>query len=119
MTESELFSILDSAMPGRVFTPIAPSGAIEPYLIYQDITTIPQNSMCGYALLDSVQWQLDSYARTRAEARRNMERVKLALRASDHEPTVQNEQSLYEVETRLNRRMVQITTWTGPEEVTA
>jgi Protein of unknown function (DUF3168) len=119
MTEADLFAILDSAMPGRVYTPIAPSGAVEPFLIYQDITVLPENTMCGYAWLDQVHWQIDSYARTRAEARSNMDLVKQALRAADPQPTVQNEQSLYEVETRLNRRMVQIITWTQPEKVTA
>ncbi|SAL03089.1 hypothetical protein AWB78_06504 [Caballeronia calidae] len=111
MTEEEFFAVLYSAMPGRVFTPIAPAGAVEPYLIYQDITSMPQNSMCGYAGLDEVHWQVDSYARTRREAKANMQSVKRALRSIDPQPTIENEQSLYETETRLNRRMAQVITW--------
>ena len=119
MTEEDLYAVLEAAMPGKVFTPIAPAGTAEPYLIYQDVTQLPQNSMCGYAELDECFWQLDSYARTRREAKANMQRVKDALRAMDPQPTIENEQSMYEQETRLNRRMVQVITWTQPEKVTA
>jgi hypothetical protein len=115
MTEEELYRVLDSAIPGKVFTPIAPASALEPYLIYQDITSMPENTMCGYACLDQVHWQLDSYARTRREAIANMRAVKRALRACEQQPTVGNEQSLYETETRLYRRMIQIITWESPE----
>lgn len=116
MTEEDLYAVLDSVMPGKVFTPIAPAGTREPYLIYQDFTQLPQNSMCGYAELDEIHWQLDSYALTRREAKANMQRVKNALRALDPQPTFQNEQSLYEVDTRLNRRMVQLITWQSTGE---
>ncbi|SAK63589.1 hypothetical protein AWB80_02886 [Caballeronia pedi] len=119
MTEADLFAILDSAMPGRVFTPIAPKGTVEPYVIYQDVTVLPTNTMCGYAWLDQCHWQIDSYARTKGEARANMELVKQALHAADPQPTVENEQSLYEVETRLCRRMVQVITWDSTGKVTA
>jgi hypothetical protein len=119
MSEAELFAVLNSAMPGRVFTPIAKAGFSEPYLIYQDITQLPENTMSGYASLDAVHWQVDSYARTRREAIANMEGVKRALRALEDQPTLQNEQSMYEQDTRLNRRMVQLITWSQPEKVTA
>ncbi|MBC8638269.1 DUF3168 domain-containing protein [Caballeronia sp. EK] len=116
MTEEQLFDLLDSVMPGKVFTPIAKTGTPEPYLIYQDITSLPQNSMCGYANLDHVIWQVDSYASTRKEAKANMAAVLRALRAYDPQPTIENMQSLYEVETRLNRRMVQVNTWESTGE---
>jgi hypothetical protein len=116
MTEEQFMAVLESAMPGKVFTPIAPSGTAEPYLIYQDITSQPQNSMCGYAYLDHVFWQVDSYARTRREAIANMDAVLSALRACDPQPTVENEQSMYEAETRLNRRMVQVNVWESTGE---
>ncbi|MDR5790281.1 DUF3168 domain-containing protein [Caballeronia sp. LP003] len=111
MTEDQLFAVLDSAMPGRVFTPIAPANFSEPYIIYQDVTTQSQHTLCGYTGLDQVFWQVDSYARTRREAKSNMQRVIDALCAVDPQPTFDNAQSLYEIETRLNRRMVQVITW--------
>lgn len=111
MTEDELFAALDSAMPGRVFTPIAPANSSEPYVIYQDVTAQAQHTLCGYAGLDHVFWQVDSYAKTRREAKSNMQRVIRALLACDPQPLFDTPQSMYEVETRLNRRMLQVTTW--------
>ncbi|KXU94166.1 hypothetical protein CR51_27215 [Caballeronia megalochromosomata] len=111
MTEDELFVALDSAMPGRVFTPIAPAHAVEPFIIYQDVTAQMQHTLCGFACLAQVFWQVDSYARTRREAKSNIQRVMAALCACDPQPTFDNPQSLYEIETRLNRRMVQVITW--------
>jgi hypothetical protein len=48
-----------------------------------------------------------------------MDAVKAALRATPLPANVESEQSLYEADTRLNRRMIVIITWTQPEKVTA
>jgi hypothetical protein len=48
-----------------------------------------------------------------------MSAVKAALRSSPLPPNVESEQSLYEADTRLNRQMIVIITWTQPEKVTA
>jgi len=119
MTDLELFAVLDAVLPGKVFTPIAPAGTAEPFAIYQDVYTAPTNSMCGYESLDEVHWQIDTYARTRREARTLMDAMKAALRATPFPPNVESEQTLYESDTRLNRRMITIITWTQPEKVTA
>ncbi len=116
MTEEQFKAVLESVMPGKVFTPIAPAKTPEPYLIYQDVTSLPQNTMCGYANLDHTTYQVDSYAVTRREAKANMAAVLAALRAYDPQPTVENQQSLYEAETRLNRRMVQVNLWESTGE---
>ena len=119
MTDQELYAVLNAVIPGKVFTPIAPAGTAEPYVIYQDTYTAPSNSMCGYESLDEVHWQIDSYARTRREAKTLMDAVKAALRAIPLPPNVESEQTLFEQDTRLNRRMIVIITWTQPEKVTA
>jgi hypothetical protein len=119
MTDQDIFAALNAVLPGKVFTPIAPADTPEPFLIYQDTYTAPSNSMCGYAQLDEVHYQIDSYARTRREAKALMDAVKAALRATPLPPNVESEQPLYEQDTRLNRRMIVIITWTQPEKVTA
>ena len=119
MTEQQLFSVLDSVLPGKVFTPIAPMNTADPYIIYQDTYTAPVNSMCGFQELDETHWQIDVYATRRAIAKAYMSKVKAALRSSPLPPNVESEQNLYEQDTRLNRRMIVIITWTQPEKVTA
>jgi hypothetical protein len=119
MTDLELFAALDAVLPGKVFTPIAPAGTKEPFLIYQDTYCAPANSMCGYQNLDEIHYQIDSYATSRREAKTIMSAAKAALRATPFPPNVESEQSLYEADTRLNRQMIVIITWNQPEKVTA
>jgi hypothetical protein len=119
MNDQEIFDVLSTVLPGKVFTPVAKTGEEEPYVIYQDTYSAPSNSMCGYQNLDEVHYQIDTYARTRREAKTLMSAVKAALRSSPLPPNVESEQSLYEADTRLNRQMIVIITWTQPEKVTA
>jgi Protein of unknown function (DUF3168) len=115
MNESQIFALLEKALPRRAFFFLAPMGTKEPFLIFQRVTQLPQNTMCGYAQADQVHYRIDSYARTHAEALSNMERVLKILRASPDPPIVNNEQDLYEQDTRIHRTSIDISTWYQPE----
>lgn len=119
MTDEDLFAVLDAVLPGKVFSPIAPAGTAEPYVIFQDLFTQPENSMCGFESLDQVHYQIDTYAITKREAKALMSAVKAALRSTTFPPNVENEQGFYEPDSRLSRRMIQIIVWVQPEKVTA
>ena len=120
ITDDEtLRAVLDPVLPGKVFSPIAPAGTAEPYVIFQDLFAQPENSMCGFASLDQVHYQIDTYAITKREAKALMSAVKAALRLTTFPPNVENEQGFYEPDSRLSRRMIQIIVWVQPEKVTA
>ncbi|TCK37975.1 uncharacterized protein DUF3168 [Paraburkholderia sp. BL8N3] len=112
MTVAELFALLDAVMPGKAFKGLAPAGTPEPYVVYSRPWEQPDNTLCGYAYREEVHYQIDSYAKTSAEAVANLKAVKAALRASPDPPNVENEQDLYETDTRLHRSMMTITTAT-------
>jgi hypothetical protein len=118
MTETELFNVIRKALPGRAFFMLAPMEVREPYVIFQRITQTPQNSLCGYMRTDLVHYQLDSYARTHREALANMEAVIANLRACEDPPNVNNEQDMYEQDTRIHRTTVEISTWTDRKVTT-
>ena len=44
MTDEDLFAVLDAVLPGKVFSPIAPAGTAEPYVIFQDLFKIGRAS---------------------------------------------------------------------------
>jgi hypothetical protein len=115
MNEADLFRVIEKALPGRAFLMLAPQGTREPYLVYQRVTQLPQNTLCGYARADQVHYRIDSYARTHADALANMKRVKRNLRACSDPPLVNNEQDLYEQDTRIHRTTIDISTWYEPE----
>ncbi|MGF6877367.1 tail completion protein gp17 [Paraburkholderia sp. MM5477-R1] len=118
MTESEIYAVLDEALPGRAFLMVVPMDVREPYVVFQRISQTPQNTMDGYAQTDLVRYQIDSYARTHRDALMNMEAVLAALRACPDPPNVENEQDLYEQDTRIHRTTIDISTWYEPEKVT-
>jgi Protein of unknown function (DUF3168) len=118
MNESELFAVIERALPRRAFFILAPKGTKEPYLIFQRVTQAPQNSLCGYANADQVHYRIDSYARTHASAVATMETVMKLLRACPDPPLVTNEQDLYEQDTRIHRTSIDISTWYQPERTT-
>ena len=113
MTETDLFNLIERALPGRAFLILAPMGTREPFLIYQRVTQLAQNTLCGYANADQVHYRIDSYARTHAQALANMKRVIANLRAWPDPPLVTNEQDLYEQDTRIHRTSIDISTWTA------
>lgn len=118
MTDADLLTILNQALPSRAFLMLAPQGFAEPYLIYQRIWWGPENSLCGYMEGDHVRYQIDSYARTHKEAAANMDAALDALRASSDPPNVENGGDLYEQDTKLHRITVNIITWFDPQGVT-
>jgi hypothetical protein len=118
MTESDISAILDAVLPGRAFLLLVPQGTPEPYLVLQRIWQGPVNSLCGYMNTDQVRYQIDSYGKTHKQALSNMEAALAALRACADPPNVENEQDLYEQDTRLNRTTIEIMTWYEPQKVT-
>jgi hypothetical protein len=118
MNDAELFSLLAPALPNKVFKALAPMGTHEPYVIYAMVTAVAQNTLCGYMQADDVHYRIDSYALTNAEAVAIMERIKRYLRAAADPPLVWSEQELYEQDTRIHRRSIDISTWYEPEQRT-
>lgn len=116
MTQTEIFRVIAKALPGRAFFMFAPMGTREPYLIFNRISQTPQNTLCGYANTDRVRYQIDSYARTYPAALQNIERVIALLRACPDPPLIENEQDLYEQDTRIHRTTIEISTWYEPEQ---
>jgi Protein of unknown function (DUF3168) len=117
MTESEIIAVLDSTLPGKAFLILVPQGTTEPFLVLQRIWQGPVNTMEGYDGADQVRFQIDSYGKSHKEALANMEAAIAALRACPDPPNVENEQDLYEQDTRLHRTMVDISTWYHDEGV--
>ena len=111
MTETELFALLDQALPGRVFEALAPQGTPEPYVIYALIDGTENNVMTGSVDLSHMNYRIDSYARSRRDARAIMRSVRALVKACDGDPLLESRQDLYEQDTRIHRVSVVLSTW--------
>ncbi|SPA17255.1 DUF3168 domain-containing protein [Cupriavidus taiwanensis] len=113
MTKTDLFSLIDAALPGRVFYMLAQQQMETPYIVFGRSGAESQNTLCGYAGLSRVRYLIDSYATVQADAVANLDAVKANLRAAEPEALIENEQDLFEPETRTYRCLIEVTTWDG------
>ena len=118
MTEQQLFALLDQALPGRVFEALAPQGTPEPYVIYALIDGTPENVMLGSVHASRMNYRIDSYARSRRDARATMQCVSALVDACEGDPIIESRQDMYEQDTRIHRVSVVLSTWYHePDEV--
>lgn len=117
MTETQLFALLDRALPGRTFMMLAPQGKPEPYVIYSLISGTPRLTMRGDAKATLMNYRIDSYARSHRDALDIMERVFGLVDACEGDPMIEGRQDIYEQDTRIHRVSVVLSTWLEPGEV--
>ena len=67
--KATLYAKLKSVATGvsnRVYADLAPQGATAPYIVYQQISGVDENTHDGYAGLQRSRWQVGCYATTAA-----------------------------------------------------
>lgn len=62
-----------------IFPVVAKQGAAFPYIIHQQVTTLPTDQKDGGSPLDQVRYQIDTYAKTKASADGIAENIRTAL----------------------------------------
>lgn len=115
--ESDLFAALNvagvTAIVGEKFTPgVAEQGTSAPYAVWNRISSQRENSLAGFTSgLERVRVQLDCYATTFDGATALADAFKAAVDAyagSALKLLVLNEQDFFEDDTRLHRRMLEL-----------
>lgn len=117
MNDVDLQRLLDRAMPDRVYSGIAPMGTPEPYVAWSLVTGNVRNTLVGDAHCTLMLYRIDSYALTRAEARRIMDHIFALVDECGGDPTLDERQDFYEQETRIYRVSVVLSTSYEPDEV--
>jgi hypothetical protein len=117
MTEPELFALLEEALPGRVFAGLAKMGTPEAYISYSLVTGVVRNTLCGSAHCTLVMYRIDSYAITRAEAKKIMDRIFDLVDGCAGDPLLDERQDIYEQDTRIYRVSAVLSTTSEPDEV--
>lgn len=82
MIGKAIYTILNGSIANQVtgiFPVVAPQNSVFPYVIYQDVTTLPNDIKDGPSPLDQVRIQIDSYAKSKAEADTIAAAVRTAL----------------------------------------
>lgn len=104
------------AIPGLDSLPIRPDvadqGDIAPYVVYTRLPLGPNWTLTGPSSLQNAHYQIDVYAKSRADAIRIAGLVTQALSQSQLLTGVpKSESSDYEPDTKLYRRMLEFSVW--------
>lgn len=94
----------------RVYPDVAQQGAALPLVVYSRVSTQPQNSLGGHALLDLVTMQVDCYATTKLGALTLARQVR-GLLQYELRALMQSEQDDYEFDTKTYRHTMDFTAW--------
>lgn len=115
--ESELFAALNvagvTAVVGENFTPGKGEQDTEPpYAVWTRVFSARENSLDGFTSgLEKIRVQVDCYSKTFDEAAALAAAIKAAVDANNSATLkllVVNEQNFFEEDTRLHRRMVEL-----------
>lgn len=115
--EEQIFEALTSGSPlptaaaDRVYPTLAKEGAALPRITYQRVSTEPQNTLGGHALIDRVQVQFDCWASSPLGAALLARQLRLALSDAPFKPTFTSQYDGFEAESRLYRHTLEMSCW--------
>lgn len=111
MTPDDIFNALKGLVQNRVHPLVAPDKPATPYIVYQRIASVPENTLSDGVPIDQTRLQVDSYADDYLSVQNLATSVKAAMAAAFPQSTLQLEQDLYEQDTKLFRVMHDYSIW--------
>lgn len=115
--EQQIFEALTLGSPAptaaaeHVYPVLAKVGAPTPRITYQRVSTEPQNSLSGHALIDRVQVQFDCWATTPLAAANLAKQLRRALADAPFKPTFTSQYDGFEGESLLYRHTLEMSCW--------
>jgi hypothetical protein len=105
-------SAITDLVDGRIYPLYRPQSDPLPALVYQRVSTTPENALQGFSGLDAVRLQFSCYAKTLIEAK---ELAVLLRAALDGDPSIKStcvmEMDEQDLETRNFRTIVDFNVW--------
>ncbi|MGF6839900.1 hypothetical protein QF001_003767 [Paraburkholderia youngii] len=117
MSPSEVFLLVDKALPGKTFTDFAPAEAREPYVILERYPDDRYMTLCGPTNATLLTFRIHSYAKTTQDAGEIMDRIYALVDACEGDPLIDKRQDWKEQDTRIKRVTAVLTTTYHTDEV--
>jgi hypothetical protein len=80
--ESDLYGVLGPLVSGRAYPDVAPTGAVRPYIVYQQVGGVPLSFLAGIPDKRNGRFQIAAWATTRISASALIRQVEDAVRLS-------------------------------------
>ena len=113
MIQEALYTLLAAitATGGRVYPGVMPAVPTVPFMVYERISAVPQNSMSETASLINSRFQIDVYSRSYAEAQTVGDAVIAAMNAWSVQNVRLLSRDLFDFETRLYGLSFDFSVW--------
>ena len=111
MTEVRLYDILKTLVANRVFPNLATQSTITPYIVYSNISSVPDTAICGTTRDSERLFQVDIYHLNHADMCALRETTITALIASPYVEAVEGFSTDYESDTALYRALISVRLW--------
>ena len=113
MIQEALYTLLAAitATGGRVYPSIAPTLPTSPFIVYDRVSAVPQNSMSETASLINSRVQIDVYAQTYSEAQTVAASVVTAMNGWSYQNIRLMSRDLFEFEARLHGVSIDFSIW--------
>ena len=113
MIQEALYTLLATitATGGRVYPSIAPSLPTSPFIVYDRVSAVPQNSMSETASLINSRIQIDVYGQTYSEAQTVAAAVVTAMNGWSYQNVRLVSRDLFDFESRLHGVSADFSIW--------
>jgi hypothetical protein len=109
--EGDIQTILAALVSGRAYPMVAPDPVTKPYIVYQIISDVMENTLKGYAGKSNKRVQVDVYHTSYGAVKTLMESIRSAMAASAIKNLHLSTQDLYESEVQLYRISMDYSVW--------
>jgi hypothetical protein len=111
MIQQDIYAALSAVAGGRVFPNVAPHNVQKPYLVYQRVAGVPENTLADSAPIHNTRIQIDCYDTSYSKALTLADAVKAALLASSINHVLLLEQDQFEFDALLHRVILDFSIW--------
>lgn len=111
MIEQSLYSVLSSVASGRVYPLIAPDNVEKPYIIFQVVSAMPENTLADGVGITNFRMQIDCYDKTYAGVKTLAESVKTAMSNASFTNLQLMGQDFFESDVKLYRVSMDFSIW--------
>lgn len=113
MIEEDLFAALSSLANGRVYPMVAPDNVAKPYIVYQNISNMPENTLADGVPINNARMQIDCYDKTYAGVKALAASVSSAMAAASFINLPLMSQDIYESDVKLFRVSMDFSIWSA------
>lgn len=111
MIEIRIYNVLASLVSNKVFPNLATQGTAAPYIVYSNVSSVPDTALCGTTRDSESLFQVDVYHTNHLDMCALRESTITALVASPYVEAVEGFSTDYESDTSLYRALISVRLW--------